>query len=402
MRFYNLLKNIQGFGEYSLKLVYVAKVKGRLSMKCLLQTSIVLVLLFSCSDTSTSTTEGTFDDQWTPEIQLLGTGYERFRLQLNTHHENVLPYIDKLIVRAIYLPDSTMAFFDVLSGEELFYSNQYTPPGPVLSENTEYEISVTVQFLNGSEKNSNTINVLIPPNRGSITSSLKIPDYWQQGGLTHLSLQDSLICRLYRDEVFIYNMGSGSIALDETDFGDLPYRFGGVELVGEMEGDFIIYARGGSGILTINRFLAYNPTTGTSTQLYDIPDTTFSSFVAINSEYLLSITARSSDNGREMKFTLYNSQTGDIARVSPYQLMENGVYEHAITLIGDKVWMLQQASFNNRLKHFDPESGTVLADYHVPVYAPSYLVFDDNHFWTLDQNFNSSYSTFLIRFVPSE
>jgi len=348
--------------------------------------TITLFILLSCNENIPIEPKYKKSRDWNTEIKLTHNNYNRIRLEIDSLPPvNIQRDILFLYLEAKNQEDNEFSVIDSFENQRGYYLDYFLSK-PLFEKETEYEIRIRWDFIEGDDKVSNSI-VFTANNFGG-----KI--------LQEVDFFECESCIDYLEKFYFYNNELYILGCSKE---LAKYNFDTEEtiIINPEENyyyneDFLDF---GDVIVTRSQYNTesigyhyFNPSTGS----YDI-----SGFVNYGDfDTQLNIGDIFSHDSSLFVYRYYRWQdSAQIVQVNPftreiereydkfYHFDEFGWYSLDFTSDGENIWVSFDRdtidNFENKIVKFDLETNKkILPEYDIPIYYAMGLKWDGSHFWT--------------------
>ncbi len=362
----------------------------------------MLILLGACTKDVTFGPEVSNSRDWAPQIELEVVGYQRFHISISAPQSSLVSAIRSYIIRATGVNGTNLEFIDEVDRISGLISG-YISRDAILEEGGEYEITVTVRYIDDVRNESNTLTVQSSETPGDILDEIRIPSRWNDVTLRNIVIWDGAIYRLFGDQILKLDISTEDVSFIPGVFIQDLNNPGIVRLVGGRNGK-VLFAQQTSFDQITYRFAETDLLSGASRAPFSLSadfNAWFFEPMAYNGSQVLMLVKRSGLADTELEFQLYNVESGALESTFPpfrSEQLDNFAYYE---LVGDTIWRTENRSFDNRLQKIDPQTGQILQEFHIPVFASEYLHYNDG-FWVTRRVTFDDYSTEALKIDPAE
>lgn len=335
----------------------------------------------------------TNNTDWVPILTLEHNNYHR--IKLNTGEIPLLEVERNLLYRYVQYRKQGQPLFMNFDSSELTYQGWFKTTyisDPFFIEDTDYEVRMVIEYRNGEEKVSNTVQFTNPIVLGEVIDSILVPvEFWPPCtgcDLPGLTFTDSSIYVISQDYDILYRIDRNTriSTLLLSDFRPNHSRY------------FYRYR----DLLVIDNYIYLSVNTDYDEQNLEIKKFNLNTLEIDDSLKIRVPQGYERNYGRIfyldettlgvlwnldslMQIEIANSVSGEIINSYPVFDMIIDPYYDRIIYDGTNYWIAFYKEFDNRIVKFDPSLGTISNIHRNPVYQSSNLAWDGENFWVHDK-----------------
>lgn len=338
----------------------------------------LLAMLAACTEKTPIAPQYTDDASWAPAITLIGSGYQRFGINIE---EPPNQQIERNILRYVveYRPPGNTDFVPLDTASSVrFIPSGYDTPQPFLQEGEEYSVRLVAEYHNGARRESNVLTFISPITRGKVLRRIAKPEETQSTTVYGFGFHNGDLFAVMENLLFRVDTASGNASLIKTFETTLfPHQitFHGEHLI-------VAYSIGLFGTVLLQRFNLSTSRFENDLAIelgLDLSGEARLEGIAVDSRYLYVTTST---------FEPYLQQLHKADLVSGQTVFTSAKFGPALNrfiVVEDALWTVNAAlAFDHRVQGFDPLTLTLQNDYQNPVFRGYTLAWDGAHFWTWD------------------
>ena len=355
----------------------------------------LLVLLSGCTEELSIDAVFTDDTNWAPSIHLVNNGYQRIEVTIGPPpRKELLRNINMYLVETKAAVASSFSPLDTIQGSTIPPS-YLIPTHPFMHRTgssfeyaATYTVRVAVKYRDGSANRSNEISFTPPPIRGAVLRRLPLPlkvpadTYWF-GNFLAFSTGGLLVLR--DEQLFRVDTASGrstilsSRFLPPEDYQNKTFRTMAVC-------DDMLIAWYQNRFANVIKLVRLNLTTLVVDSSLALPLQGYGPQALVgHGSNLMVVWSLPSDS---VKIGLYDPRNGSLLKEYP-TVRITIPYPYSISSDGANLWFSRISSFDNRIVGSDPSTGSLVGQYHNPIFSPEGLAWDGSHFSLIDNDSNS-------------
>lgn len=336
---------------------------------------VLLAMLLGCTERVPIAPQYTEDTSWTPTINLIGSGYQRFGIDIDDPPDKqITRNIHQYVVE--YRPPGADAFTPLDTASSVrFLPSGYDTPAPILQEGEEYSVRMVAEYRNGVRRESNVLTFVCPVTRGKVLRRIAMPVEAQNLSLLGMGFHNRNLLALFENRLFRVDTSSGNVVLLKTI--DLFYSFPQIAIHGDT-------------LVLVDQGWFFGPI------LYSFFDLNALDFVGNGFAVELEENAQLDKiayDGRHIFLTTLTfeplmQQLHKIDAVTGETISTSSKFEPVLNkfvIADNRLWSVVYAStYDLRMQSFDPQTLDLQRDFQHPVYHGTDLAWDGAHFWTWD------------------